>query len=260
MAEHGGSALFVGHGSPMNTFEVNRYTTAWREVSAALPTPRAIVAVSAHWYIDGTAVTAMAEPRTIHDFFGFPDELSRFEYPASGDVNLANDVVSLLSPFDAVPDTTDWGLDHGTWSVLAHLYPKADIPVVQVSIDARATFDTHVHIGASLAPLVDDGVMVLGSGNVVHNLGLIDWSMIDSGFEWAKKFDDEVRRIITTQLNNLSSIRDHQLFGSVAPTPEHFIPLLYIAGLANEAKKSLSTFAEGYAFGSLSMTSYVMRS
>lgn len=259
MNDKHGSALFIGHGSPMNTFEVNQFTTAWREMSASLPTPRAIVAVSAHWYIDGTAVTAMSHPRTIHDFRGFPDELSRFDYPAIGDVDLANDIVSLLSSFDATTDTDDWGLDHGTWSVLAHLYPQADVPVVQLSIDALASFTTHMQIGACLAPLVDEGVMVLGSGNVVHNLGLIDWSMVDGGFEWAEQFDSEVRQIVTTQPSDLASIHQHRLFRTVAPTPEHFIPLLYVAGLAEASGRKLSTFAEGYTFGSLSMTSYAMR-
>lgn len=259
MTKRPSTALFIGHGSPMNTLEMNRYTTAWREMSASLPKPHAIVAISAHWYIEGTAVTAMENPRTIHDFWGFPDELVQFKYPAPGDRELAHDIVEQLSGFNAVADDAVWGLDHGTWSVLAHLYPDATIPVVQVSIDARAPFDTHMKIGALLAPLLDDGVMVVGSGNVVHNLSLIDWSQPTSGFDWAHQFDDDVRKIVTASPADLPSIQQHDLFKRVAPTPEHFMPLLYIAAIASATGRPLSSFAQGCAYGSLSMTSYVLR-
>ena len=259
MTKQSSTALFIGHGSPMNTLELNQFTTVWREMSASLPKPRAIISISAHWHIEGTAVTAMANPRTIHDFWGFPDELLQFEYPAPGDTTLARDIVERLSEFTASPDDSSWGLDHGTWSVLAHLYPEADIPVVQVSIDARAPFDTHLKIGSVLSPFLDEGIMVLGSGNVVHNLSLIDWSQPTSGFDWAHQFDEDVRRIVTTSPANLSLVQQHGLFKRVAPTPEHFMPLLYVAGISSATGKPLYSFAEGCAFGSLSMTSYVLR-
>lgn len=251
-------AAFIGHGSPTNALEHNRFTEAWTAFGADLPALRGVVAVSAHWYVNATAVTAMAHPRTIHDFSGFGPELFAVQYPAPGDPTLATEVATALAPTTVLLDDHQWGLDHGTWSVLVHVLAKADVPVVQLAIDATATLADHIELGRRLEPLRHDGVAVVASGNVVHNLGRIDWSTPDSGTKWAQRFDDEVRRIMTTEPSRLTEVVAHPDFAAAVPTPDHFIPLAYLAGMADAAGTTPRVLVDGCTLGSLSMTSYVL--
>jgi 4,5-DOPA dioxygenase extradiol len=251
-------AVFFGHGSPMNAVEENRYTAAWRRFGQTVPKPRAILAISAHWYVNATAVTAMARPRTIHDFYGFPKKLFEVDYPAPGSLDLAEEVAEIAKPTRVGLDQDSWGIDHGTWSVLVHAFPEADVPVVQLSIHALRDFDRHFELGAALAPLRDRGVLIVGSGNVVHNLRELNWSQPELGFDWARRFDEAARAALTETPSEAPSLRTHSDFERSAPTPEHFIPLLYIAGLAGAANRPLEPLIDGYAFGSLSMASYTL--
>ena len=252
-------ALFIGHGSPMNTLELNRWTSGWRALGARLPRPRALLVVSAHWYIGATAVTAMAKPRTIHDFRGFPPELFAFQYDAPGAPDLAREVAEIAKPVPVALDEGQWGLDHGIWSVLAHLFPDADVPVVQLSIDATKPGSHHLALAARLAPLRDSGVMILASGNVVHNLGLVDWSM-DRGFDWADEFDNYIRDNILAGRHG--NVVDYKSAGPAAKkaffTPEHYYPLLYALG-ASDDKDQVSVWNNSCDLGAVSMTSYMFR-
>jgi len=251
-------AAFIGHGSPMNTLETNRFTSAWREFGASIPTPRAILVISAHWYIGHSAVTAMPRPRTIHDFFGFPQALFDVEYPAPGDALLAEEVAELAKPSWVGLDRDSWGLDHGTWSVLAHAFPKADVPVVQLAINAQRPVDWHLALGARLAPLRERGVLILGSGNVVHNLRSVDWSKKDEGFDWARRYDEAARALLAERPGDLASLTAHPDHARSVPTDEHFLPLAYFAGLAAAGGTKVQELVDGYSYGALSMVSFML--
>jgi 4,5-DOPA dioxygenase extradiol len=243
-------AAFIGHGNPMNTFADNRYTQAWKDFGAASGKPRAVLAISAHWYINGTAVTS------IHDFFGFPQALFDFDYPAPGAPDVAGEIVEAVKPVYVGLDPEAWGLDHGTWSVLAHVFPQADVPVLQLSIHGSQDAAYHVDLGARLAPLRERGVMIVASGNVVHNLRRIDWQRPNAAFDWAIRFDEAVRDIMTRDPARIADAVGHADYALAVPTAEHFLPLLYLAGLAKAAGKPATIITEGYDMGSLSMTSY----
>lgn len=252
-------AAFIGHGSPMNALEVNRYTSAWRAFGAAVPRPRAVLVVSAHWYINATAVTAMPRPRTIHDFYGFPPELFDVQYPAPGLPELAEEISDVVEPTWVGADHDSWGIDHGTWSVLVHAFPDASIPVVQLSINAEKPLEYHLQLGAKLAPLRDQGVLVVASGNVVHNLGGMNWKLADDGYDWAQRFDEDAKTRMLTNPTEFATLDAHRDFRAAVPTPDHFIPALYLAGLAGATDAAdTEVLVDGYAYGSLSMTAYTL--
>ena len=255
-------AAFIGHGSPMNALESNRYTAAWRQfgqsVLESFGRPRAILAISAHWYINATAVTAMAQPRTIHDFYGFPAELFEMQYPAPGLPDLAEEIADVVKPTWVGADVDSWGIDHGTWSVLAHAFPDHSVPVVQLSINAYKPLDYHLELGAKLAALRGRGVLVVGSGNVVHNLAGMDPALEDGAFDWAQRFDDEARAQLLSAPVDAVRLREHTDYVAAVPTPDHFLPLLYFAGLAAADGGAVDVLTDGCTYGSLSMTSYTL--
>ena len=246
--------VFFGHGNPMNAIRPNAWTDAWRELGAAIPKPRAIVCVSAHWYIPATAVTAMARPRTIHDFGGFPDELFAVEYPAPGDPALAARVRDLLAPTAVALDDGEWGLDHGAWSVLVHAYPAADVPVIQLAIDRRQPGAFHYQLGRRLAPLRDDGVLVVGSGDIVHNLRRYAWDRAAvRPFDWGERFEADVRaRILARDHAPLAAYTELPDAALAVPTPDHYLPLLYVLGASRDGDP-IRFFADGFDGGSVSM-------
>jgi 4,5-DOPA dioxygenase extradiol len=251
-------AAFIGHGSPMNALELNRYTAAWRAFGQTAPRPRAILVISAHWYINATAVTTMPRPRTIHDFYGFPPELFEVQYPAPGLPDLAAEVAEAVKPTWIGADVDSWGIDHGTWSVLVHAFPDASIPVVQLSINAEKPLEYHVELGARLAALQRNGVLIVGSGNIVHNLRVLDWKLADGGFDWAARFDDAAAALLTERPDDILKLREHHDFAAAVPTPDHFIPMLYLAGLSAARDSAARVLVDGYTYGSLSMTSYTV--
>lgn len=249
-------AVFFGHGNPMNALEDNRYTKGWKELGKALQRPRAVLSVSAHWYVPETAVTAMAAPRTIHDFGGFPRELYEAAYPAPGDPRLARRVRELLAPADVGLDE-GWGLDHGTWSVLTHVFPKADVPVVQLSIDKTKPAAFHFKLAKRLAPLREEGVLVIGSGNLVHNLHSFAWEGRPvKPFDWALRFEERARVLLAA--GDYGPLIDYESLGPdamlSAPTPDHYLPLLYVLALRLEGERT-SFPVEGVDGGSISMLS-----
>jgi 4,5-DOPA dioxygenase extradiol len=251
-------AVFLGHGSPMNTLEINGYTEAWRKVGRDVSRPNAILCVSAHWFIRGTAVTAMSAPKTIHDFRGFPQALNEFEYPAPGSPVLAARVHELLQPLEVRLDE-EWGLDHGTWSVLAHLFPEADVPVVQLAIDGTQPAQFHYDLGRKLGALRDEGVLIVGSGNIVHNLGVLKRSGDRSPYDWAQRFNEHVRTHLLERED--PSLVHYEMLGDAArhsiPTPEHYLPLLYVIALQGD-DEAVSIVTDGIESGSISMLSVVV--
>ena len=247
-------SIFFGHGNPLNALQQNAYTKGWAAIGNSIEKPKAVLCVSAHWYVPETAVTAMARPRTIHDFGGFPRELYEVQYPAAGSPELAQRVRELVAPTSAGMDQ-QWGLDHGTWSVLCHVFPKADVPVVQLSIDETQPPNFHYELGQRLAPLREEGVLVIGSGNLVHNLHTYAWGRLDvEPFDWAMRFETRARELISNRdfspLVNYESLgRDAMLS---APTPDHYLPLLYVLGSVHP-DDSISFPLHGFDGGSVSM-------
>jgi 4,5-DOPA dioxygenase extradiol len=251
-------ALFIGHGSPMNALEDNPVTATWRRLGSSLPRPSAILCLSAHWYVDGLRVTAAEQPPTLHDFGGFPPELHAVEYAARGNHGLCTRVQELLAPEPVARDDS-WGFDHGSWSVLTHLFPDADIPVVQLSLDIMRRPRDHFLLGQRLAPLRSEGVLVLASGNVVHNLRRMSWLDKSGGFDWAQRFEGLVRELI--ERRSFEELTDLKRLGEdahlAAPTPEHFLPLLYVLGMARP-DDAISFPTAGIMHGSISMLSVLV--
>ena len=246
--------IFCGHGNPMNAVLTNAYTAAWASIGDRIPRPRAIVSISAHWYIPGIAVTAIGTPQTIHDFGGFPAELYRVQYPATGDPELAGHIQQMLAPLVVASDQA-WGLDHGTWSVLRHVFPAADIPVIQLSIDETQSPGTHYEIGRRLRPLREAGLLLMGSGDIVHNLHAYAWgSHHIEPYDWAARFEANARQLISK--GEHARLIDYESFGDDSflsvPTPEHYLPLLYVLG-AGVDDEPVSFPVEGMDGGSVSM-------
>jgi 4,5-DOPA dioxygenase extradiol len=247
-------AVFFGHGNPMNAVSSNGYTEGWAAIGNSIPRPKAVLAVSAHWYLPGTAVTASPAPRTIHDFGGFPAELYQVDYPSPGSPELARQVQKLLAP---VPVTLDesWGIDHGTWSVLCHVFPEADIPVVQLSLDETQPTEFHFQLGRRLAPLRDEGILIIGSGNIVHNLHAYAWGRQNvEPFDWAVRFEKQARELLLQGEDG--PLIAYEKLGRDAllsiPTPDHYLPLLYVIG-ARRGGEQVKFPVEGVDGGSVSM-------
>lgn len=250
--------LFIGHGSPMNGIEDNQFSRQWKKQVEHLPVPKAVLVVSAHWLTKGTHITAMEQPRTIHDFGGFPQELFNVQYPAPGNVAIAEETRKLITKTDAGLDH-DWGLDHGTWTIVRHMYPDANVPVLQLSIDYGKPASWHYELAAELKALRKRGVLIIGSGNMVHNLRMVDFANINTpnyGYDWAIEANDTFKKLILDR--DHQSLIDYQDLGKSIqlsiPTPDHYFPLIYTLGLADE-KENIQLFNDEIVGGSLNMTS-----
>ncbi len=250
-------ALFIGHGSPMNAIEDNEFTKNWRKIASEIPRPKAILVISAHWYTSGTRIMDEAHPRMIYDMYGFPKELYQVDYKASGTPELARFTKNLISR-DTMIDNS-WGYDHGACSVLHVMYPNADIPVYQLSVDGRANADIHFNTGKEIKRLRENGVLILGSGNVVHNLSIINMSMA-GGYDWAYEFDNYMKDKITK--HDYQDVVDYKKAGKssalAVATPDHFFPLLYVLG-ATDGNDDISVYNDSCLMGSMSMTSYLFK-
>jgi Uncharacterized conserved protein len=253
--------LFLGHGSPMNAIEENEFVTKWRSLGETLPKPNAILCVSAHWVTKGTHVTAMDKPKTIHDFGGFPQKLFDVQYPAPGNPELAKETKSIIKTTTVGLDN-EWGLDHGCWSVLKHIYPNADVPIIQMSLDYYQTPQYHYELAKELSLLRRKGVLILGSGNLVHNLRMVDWDRLndtDYGYDWAIEANEKIKKYIIE--NDFKSLIDYKSQGNAfklaIPTPEHYLPMLYALAL-KEKNEKVSFFNDKTVAGSLSMTSLLI--
>lgn len=247
-------SIFFGHGNPMNALARNRYTEGWRRIGEQTARPRAVLCISAHWYVPGTGVTVTTAPRTIHDFGGFPPELYQVQYPAPGDPELARRVRDLLAPMEVDLDEA-WGLDHGTWSVLCHVYPEADVPVVQLSIDRTKAALWHFELGRRLAPLREEGVLIAGSGNLVHNLRAYTWGdPAAPAYDWAARFETEARHLMLAHED--APLIGYEALGRDAqlsiPTPDHYLPLLYVLG-TRQSDEEVAFPVTGVEGGSISM-------
>ena len=250
--------LFLGHGSPMNAIEENQFVKGFRNISREIPKPNAILCISAHWFTNGTFVTAMQNPKTIHDFYGFPKELFEVQYPAPGNPELAKETAELLLP-EIVEEDHSWGLDHGAWSVIKHLYPNAEIPVIQLSIDYTKPPQYHFDLAKKLQKLREKGILIIGSGNIVHNLRMVDWKNINTvgaGWDWAVEAREKTNNWLLD--GNFQNLIDYKKQGialqTAVPSPDHYLPLIYSLGL-KEKSENLSLFNDELIGGSLSMTS-----
>lgn len=250
--------LFLGHGSPMNAIEENQFVQGFRKAASEIPKPNAILCISAHWFTQGTKVTAMKMPRTIHDFGGFPQALFDVQYPAPGSPELAKETADLLTPVPVEEDHS-WGLDHGAWSVIKHMYPNADIPVIQMSIDYTKPAQYHFELAKKLNTLREKGILIIGSGNIVHNLRLIDWRNINTvgaGWDWAVEAREKTNNwLLDGNFSNIIQYQDQGIALQYAvPSPDHYLPLIYTLGLKDKPEE-LSLFNDELIGGSLSMTS-----
>ncbi|HRZ98187.1 MAG TPA: 4,5-DOPA dioxygenase extradiol [Paludibacter sp.] len=253
--------LFVGHGNPMNAISENEFTKTWQQLGKTLPRPRAILCISAHWETRGTRLTAMAKPKTIHDFGGFPRELYEFEYPAPGEPRLATELQNQLTKCPIHLDLNDWGYDHGAWSVIKHIYPEADIPMIEMSIDYTQKPEYHYQLANELAFLLTRGILILGSGNIVHNLREVNWRDENAAYDWATETNEKVKQAISdTDHQALIDFRNqNSAFQKSVPTAEHYIPLLYALGLQSKTD-SIRFFNDKIVMGSLSMTGLLIQS